>query len=180
MTYAQDGLAIAVLLPCYNEALTIGDVVRGFADGAARRRRLRLRQQFHRRHGARRRACRRARLPRGAAGQGQRRAAHVRRHRRRHLRHGRRRRHLRPGRRASLVNALITERVDMVVGTRRGVGARRRALRPRLRQPHASTGSTAGSSAAASPTSFPATAPSRAASSRAFRRSRPASRSRRR
>ena len=34
----------------------------------------------------------------------------------------------------SLVNALITERVDMVVGTRRGVGARRRPLRPRLRQ----------------------------------------------
>ena len=30
--FASDGFKIAVLLPCYNEALTIADVVRGFRD----------------------------------------------------------------------------------------------------------------------------------------------------
>ena len=40
--------AIAVLLPCYNEALTIGDVVPRFREALPRRRDLCLRQQFHR------------------------------------------------------------------------------------------------------------------------------------
>ena len=60
--------------------------MRGFAEALPGGPHLRLRQQLHRRHGACRDARRRARLSRGAPGQGQRRAAHVRRHRRRHLR----------------------------------------------------------------------------------------------
>ena len=116
-----DGLRIAVLLPCYNEALTIGGVVRGFAealpgalvyvfdnnstDDTAR---------AAARAGAR--VFREARQGKGnvvrrmfadidadiyvmADGDGT----------------------YDPADAPSLVNALVTERVDMVVGTRRGV-----------------------------------------------------------
>jgi hypothetical protein len=61
-----------------------------------------------------------------------------------------------------LVNTLLTERADMVVGTRRGVtdDAGRRGMPSAT---GSSTASTSSCSAAISPTSSPATAPSRGA-----------------
>ena len=107
MTHAGAGRAalpaprIAVLIPCYNEEVAIPRVVRRLPLRPARGDRLRLRQQQPRPHrGGRARGRRRACGREHAAGQGQRRAAHVRRRRGRRLRAGRRRRHLRGRRRA--------------------------------------------------------------------------------
>jgi glycosyltransferase involved in cell wall biosynthesis len=117
----EDGLSIAVLLPCYNEALTIGAVVRGFADALPNARVYvfdnnstddTARAAAH----AGARVFREGRQGKGnvvrrmfadidadiyimADGDGT----------------------YDPADAPSLVNALITERVDMVVGTRRGV-----------------------------------------------------------
>ena len=130
----EDGFKIAVLLPCYNEALTVGTVVRGFADalpGAT----VYVFDNNSTDDTARAAVGRRrARLPRGAPGQGQRGPPHVRRHRRRHLRHGGRRRHLRPGRRA--VAGQCADHRARRHGGRHAPRrrARRRPLRPRFRQ----------------------------------------------
>ena len=148
--HAAPELAIAVLLPCYNEEQTIGDVVRRLPRGAADGRDLCLRQQFQRSHGA---ASARAagaivvREPRQGKGNVVRRmfadidadiylmadgdGTYA------------------PEDAPQLINTLLTERSDMVVGTRRGVtddagraghafgnrifnGLYKRAVRPRL------------------------------------------------
>jgi glycosyltransferase involved in cell wall biosynthesis len=123
MTYVaiEDGLSVAVLLPCYNEALTIGGVVRGFAEALPSARIYvfdnnstddTARVAAH----AGARVFREERQGKGnvvrrmfadieadiyvmADGDGT----------------------YDPADAPSLVNALITERVDMAVGTRRGV-----------------------------------------------------------
>jgi glycosyltransferase involved in cell wall biosynthesis len=118
----EDGFKIAVLLPCYNEALTIGTVVRGFAEALPGARIYvfdnnstddTARAAAH----AGARVFREARQGKGnvvrrmfadidadiyvmADGDGT----------------------YDPADAPSLVNALVTEHVDMVVGTRRGVG----------------------------------------------------------
>jgi glycosyltransferase involved in cell wall biosynthesis len=117
-----DGLRIAVLLPCYNEALTIGGVVRGFAEAlpgarvyvfdnnstddtarAAARAGARVFRETRQGKGN---VVRRmfadidADIYVMADGDGT----------------------YDPADAPSLVNALVTEHVDMVVGTRRGVG----------------------------------------------------------
>jgi len=118
----EDGFRIAVLLPCHNEALTIGNVVRGFAEALPNARVYVFDNnstddtaRAAARAGAR--VFREARQGKGnvvrrmfadidadiylmADGDGT----------------------YDPGDAPSLVNALITERVDMVVGCRRGVG----------------------------------------------------------
>ena len=95
-----------------------------------------LRQQFERPHRAQGPRQRRDRHPRAAPGQGQCGQAHVRRHRGRHLRHGRRRRHLCAGRRAA-ADQHAADRAFRHGGRhapRRH--RRRRPRRPCLRQPH--------------------------------------------
>lgn len=117
----QDGLTIAVLLPCYNEALTVGAVVRGFAEAlpgariyvfdnnstdetamsAARAGARVFREERQGKGNVVRRmfADIEADVYVMADGDGT----------------------YDPADAPSLVNALITEHVDMVVGTRRGV-----------------------------------------------------------
>ena len=112
---------IAMLLPCYNEEAAIAATVAGFRAALPVGDDLRLRQQQPR-SAPREVAARggRRRPHRAAAGQRPRRPPHVRRHRRRHLRHGRRRpdlRSRRPRRRWS--TCCSAEQLDMVVGTRR-------------------------------------------------------------
>jgi glycosyltransferase involved in cell wall biosynthesis len=119
---ADDGLRIAVLLPCHNEAPTIGSVVRGFAealptaeiyvfdnnstDDTARAAAHAGARVFRETRQGKGNVVRRmfadieADIYVMADGDGT----------------------YDPADAPSLVNALITERVDMVVGTRRGVG----------------------------------------------------------
>lgn len=118
----EDGLKIAVLVPCYNEGLTIGKVVSGFAealpgaqvfvfdnnstDDTARAAARAGAQVFRELRQGKGNVVRRmfadieADIYVMADGDGT----------------------YDPADAPSLVNALITERVDMVVGTRRGVG----------------------------------------------------------
>jgi glycosyltransferase involved in cell wall biosynthesis len=117
----EDGFKIAVLLPCYNEALTVGTVVRGFTDALPGATvyvfdNNSTDDTARAASGAGARVFREARQGKGnvvrrmfadidadiyvmADGDGT----------------------YDPADAPSLVNALITERVDMVVGTRRGV-----------------------------------------------------------
>jgi glycosyltransferase involved in cell wall biosynthesis len=133
---AEDGLRIAVLLPCYNEALTVGGVVRGFAQvlpgarifvfdnnstddtpcAAARAGAQVFREVRQGKGNVVRRmfADIDADIYIMADGDGT----------------------YDPADAPSLVNALITERVDMVVGARQRRRTGRGPLRPRFRQPH--------------------------------------------
>src|SRR3954469_16200757 len=117
----EDGLTVAVLLPCYNEALTVGAVVRGFAaalpgariyvfdnnstDDTARAAAHAGARVFREERQGKGNVVRRmfadieADIYVMADGDGT----------------------YDPADAPSLVNALITEHVDMVVGTRRGV-----------------------------------------------------------
>jgi hypothetical protein len=118
----EDGLKVAVLLPCYNEALTIGSAVRGFAealpgariyvfdnnstDDTARAASLAGARVFREGRQGKGNVVRRmfadidADVYVMAGGDG----------------------NYDPADAPSLINALVTEHVDMVVGTRRGSG----------------------------------------------------------
>ncbi len=91
---------IAVLVPCYNEEAAIGKVVADFRAALPEAGIYVYDNNSTDRTVGGRRRGRRHRPPRAAPGQGPRGAAHVHRHRRRHLRAGRRRRHLRRAERA--------------------------------------------------------------------------------
>src|SRR5215210_3232132 len=121
----EDGLSVAILLPCHNQAATIGDVVRGFAealpgariyvfdnnstDDTARAASLAGARVFREGRQGKGNVVRRmfadvdADIYVMADGDGT----------------------YDPADAPSLVNALVTEHVDMVVGTRRSADARR-------------------------------------------------------
>ena len=175
-----EDLAIAVLIPCYNEAQTIGDVVSRLPRGAAAAPHLCLRQQFHATDTALAPAQAGAtvfREPRQGKGNVVRRmfadieadiylmadgdGTYA------------------PDDAPQLINTLLTERSDMVVGTRPRRDDDAGRAGPCLRQPASSTGSTSASSAGFHRHLFRLPRLHAGVSSRAFRRFPMASRSRR-
>ena len=174
----HDDLAIAVLLPCYNEEQTIGDVVRCFRETLPAATIYVYDNNSQRPDRAAGPRGRRDRHSRAAPGQGQCGAAHVRRHRCRHLPDGRWRRHLCPGGCAAIDQHASDRALRHGGGHAARRYRRRRPGRPRLRQPRLQRPLQAAVRHAISPTSSPATASSPVASSRASPPSPAVSRSR--